>query len=276
MTLLSRFRRFARRAVLVLVFFGIADAIYLVTLWPDWSRLAKGGIPRSNFIARYEQERIEKHWPQLAWQPVALGTLPRHVVRAVIVAEDSSFYTHSGLDLAAVRDAWEYNWARGRLAFGASTISQQTAKNLFLSPARTPVRKWHELVLTAGLETHLSKSRILEIYLNVAEFGRGIYGVEAAARAYWGIPATQLSIAQAAELAATLPGPVKHNPATRTRYFERHSKKILSLLARDFDVRAQPAAPADLANVPPERDPPPPDDEDLPPTEDEDLPATGN
>jgi monofunctional biosynthetic peptidoglycan transglycosylase len=120
----------------------------------------------------------------------------------------------------------EYNFSKKRLIFGGSTISQQTVKNVFLSPSRNPLRKWHELLLTIGMERNLSKQRVLEHYLNLAEFGRGIYGVDAAARYYWGKPASRLTDRQAIELAATLPSPVKNNPKTRTRSFENRVKKI--------------------------------------------------
>ncbi len=113
------------------------------------------------------------------------------------------------------------------MAYGGSTISQQTAKNLFLSASRNPLRKWHELLLTLGMEYHLSKDRILELYLNIAEFGPGIYGVEAAARHYWGVPAQHLTRSQAAQIAATLPSPKKHNPATRSARFLAHTNKII-------------------------------------------------
>jgi monofunctional biosynthetic peptidoglycan transglycosylase len=219
--------RWLMRIFLVLL---IADLAYLTLIWPDWNVLAKGDIPKTNFMNLYEQKRVDKGWPKLRWSPVPLSSIPKSMVRAVIVAEDSRFYEHSGFDLIAIKDAWDYNVERGRVAFGASTISQQTAKNLFLSPARNPVRKWHELLLTLGLEHHLSKQRILEIYLNTAEFGRGIYGVQAASQAYWGIPVSRISATQAAELAATLPGPIKHNPANRSDFFLRHSKRILGLM----------------------------------------------
>jgi monofunctional biosynthetic peptidoglycan transglycosylase len=120
----------------------------------------------------------------------------------------------------------EYNLSEKRLVYGASTISQQTVKNVFLNPSRNPLRKWHELILTIGMERSLSKKRILEHYINVAEFGRGIYGVDAAARYYWGIPASRLSNRQAIELAATLPSPVDNNPKTRTKSFDRRVRKI--------------------------------------------------
>ncbi len=223
--------RWGLRIILLLL---IADFAYLTFIWPDWGKLAAGPIPRSNFIKVYEERRLEKDWPTLRWTPVSLAEIPKHLVRAVLVAEDSRFNEHGGLDIIAIKEAWNYNRERGQMVFGASTISQQTAKNLFLNSARNPVRKWHEIFLTLGLERNLPKQRILEIYLNTAEFGRGIYGVEAASQAYWGIPVSRLSVIQATELAATLPGPVKNNPATRSDFFLRHSKKILSLMGPNY------------------------------------------
>jgi monofunctional biosynthetic peptidoglycan transglycosylase len=152
--------------------------------------------------------------------------IPKSMVRAVIVAEDSRFYEHEGVDFEALKDAMEFNLSEQRMVYGASTISQQTVKNVFLSSSRNPLRKWHELLLTLGMERNLSKRRILEHYLNLAEFGRGIYGVDAAARYYWGIPAARLSSRQAMELAATLPSPVKNNPRTRTKSFRNRVKRI--------------------------------------------------
>ncbi len=184
----------------------------------------------------YQAVRAANHWPRLRWDPVPLSQIPKYMRRAVIVAEDSRFYENDGFDLIAIKDAFDYNIEKGRIVFGASTISQQTAKNLFLTPSRNPVRKWHEALLTWGMEHHLTKNRILEIYLNTAEFGRGIYGVDAASRAYWGIPVSQLSVVQAAELAASLPSPVKNNPAHRGVFFVHHMHKILSLLARQYEV----------------------------------------
>lgn len=148
------------------------------------------------------------------------------MVRAIIVAEDARFYSHSGIDMEALKAAMEYNLSEKRFIYGGSTISQQTVKNIFLSPSRNPLRKWHELLLTIGMERKLSKKRILELYLNVAEFGRGIYGVEAAARYYWGISAARLSARQSIQLAATLPSPVTHNPDTRTKIFNKRVRKI--------------------------------------------------
>lgn len=237
MRLLKGVRRLFRWSLRLLLLLLLADLVYLAFIWPDWDSMKKGSIPKTQFIAAYEAQRAERHWPRVQWHPVPLSAVPRHLMRAVIIGEDARFYTHSGFDLAAIREAVDYNLAEGRIVVGASTISQQTAKNLFLSPARNPLRKWHEMVLTWGLEQNLSKRRILEIYLNTAEFGRGIYGVEAAARAYWGVSARQLSVLQAAELAATLPGPTKHNPATRTAFFMKRVQKINARLSQEFAPR---------------------------------------
>jgi monofunctional glycosyltransferase len=258
---MARRRRKSRRpsgilrwTVRILLLLIVADLVYLATIWPDWQRLAVGPVPKSNFISVYEQRLDDKAWPRLRWSPIPLAQMPRHLQRAALLAEDIRFYQHSGFDLIALKEALDYNLERRELAIGGSTISQQTAKNLFLSPARNPVRKWHELILTVGMEQNLSKRRILEIYLNNAEFGRGVYGVEAAARHYWGIPASQLSVMQSAELVATLPSPVKHNPASRTPAYERRVAKIANLLARQYPIPGDaglsrggtaPGAPAD-------------------------------
>lgn len=208
--------------VLIMMDFG-----YLVGIWPDWDLYTEGPIQRSSFIRSYEFERHRhEDWPRLRWNPVSIEVIPRSMVRAVIVAEDARFYEHEGVDVEALKEAMEYNLSEKRLVYGGSTISQQTVKNVFLSPSRNPLRKWHELLLTVGMERNLSKKRILEHYLNVAEFGRGIYGVDAAARHYWGVSASRLTSRQAIELAATLPSPVDNNPRTRTRSFRNRVNKI--------------------------------------------------
>lgn len=209
-----------------------ADAAYLAWLWPDWEQLASGPVPQSSFIRTYQQRReSDRRLPPLRWQAVSLARMAPEMRRAVIVAEDSRFYSHEGVDFEAMREAIEYNWEQGKVSYGASTLSQQTVKNLFLSPSRNPLRKWHELVLTWAMENRLKKRRILELYLNIAEFGPGIYGVEAAANAYWHIPAAALNLEQAVELAATLPSPSLHNPARRTVQFLQRRAKILRHLS---------------------------------------------
>lgn len=216
--------RIGLRLVPILI---VMDIGFLVGIWPDWSLYAEGPIQKSSFIRSYvfEQHR-NRDWPDLRWRPVPVDQIPRSMIRALVIAEDARFYSHNGVDVDALREAVEYNLSEKRFVYGASTISQQTVKNVFLNPSRNPLRKWHELVLTIGMERNLSKKRILELHLNVAEFGRGVYGIEAAARHYWGIPASQLSTWQAIELAASLPAPVGNNPQTRTRFFKKNVAKI--------------------------------------------------
>ena len=219
--------RIMRWSLRILVIVFIMDTGYLVGIWPDWELYKKGPIQQSNFIRNYIFEKYQhRDWPYLLWKPKPISKISRHMVRAIIVAEDARFYSHSGIDMEALKAAMEYNLSEKRFIYGGSTISQQTVKNIFLSPSRNPLRKWHELLLTIGMERKLSKKRILELYLNVAEFGRGIYGVEAAARYYWGISAARLSARQSIQLAATLPSPVIHNPDTRTNIFNKRVKKI--------------------------------------------------
>jgi len=220
-------KRALRWGLLLLLVLVLVDVGYLVGIWPQWELYRKGPIQRSSFIQDYETER-QRHpdWPGLRWNPVSIQSIPKAMMRAVIAAEDSRFYEHDGVDLEAFKEAMEHNLSEQRMVYGASTISQQTVKNMFLSPSRNPLRKWHELWLTIGMEQNLSKKRILEHYLNVAEFGRGIYGVDAAARYYWGIPARRLNSRQAIELAATLPSPVKNNPRTATSSFRKRVRKI--------------------------------------------------
>ncbi|MCP4874874.1 MAG: monofunctional biosynthetic peptidoglycan transglycosylase [Gammaproteobacteria bacterium] len=220
-------RRALRWGLRLLLLMIILDLGYLVAIWPSWENYTKGPIQRSNFIRTYASEQPrQSDWPKLRWNPVSITKISKHMIRAVIVAEDSRFYEHDGIDLEALKEAMEYNLSEKTLAYGASTISQQTVKNVFLSPSKNPLRKWHELVLTLVMEKNLSKKRILEHYLNLAEFGRGIYGVEAAARYYWRVPAARLTSRQAIELAATLPSPVKNNPRTRSSAFQKRVRKI--------------------------------------------------
>ncbi|HVP31209.1 MAG TPA: monofunctional biosynthetic peptidoglycan transglycosylase [Myxococcota bacterium] len=229
----TRLGRALRWIALATVVGATLDALYLAWIWPDWKALASGPAPRSRFIEAYEESRAsgEEPLPPLRFTPVPYAQIADSMKRTVVVAEDARFWAHEGVDYEALKEAVDRNLEEGRIVFGGSTISQQTAKNLFLSPARTPLRKWHELLLTYAMERHLPKRRILELYLNVAQFGRGVFGVEAAARHYWGTSAASLSWHQAAELAAALPSPVADNPATRTARFQRRVQKIERFVA---------------------------------------------
>jgi monofunctional biosynthetic peptidoglycan transglycosylase len=168
--------------------------------------------------------RIVQRW-------IPLAQIPRHVVDAVIVAEDGTFFTHGGVDWFEVQESIEKNIEERRAARGASTITQQLAKNLFLSTSKDPIRKVKELAITLLLEHTLSKNRILELYLNVIEWGRGIFGIEAAARAYFGKSASALTLEEATRLAAVIPSPLVHRPDEESRYVTRRSMIVTRRMA---------------------------------------------
>lgn len=219
--------RYLRRAMQIGLVLLVLDLFYLILIWPNWDQFGQAPVSKSRFIQTYETRRqADKSLPPLQWQPVPLSRIPQHVQRAVIVAEDARFYTHHGIDLIAIREAMSYNLQARQLKYGASTLSQQTIKNMFFSASRNLLRKWHELILTLGMEFRVSKKRILVTYLNIAEFGEGIYGVESAARYYWGSDVASLNYWQAAQLAATLPSPIKHNPDTQTARFRERAERI--------------------------------------------------
>ena len=147
--------------------------------------------------------------------------------RAVIAAEDSAFLYHDGFDWEGIQNAWEKNIKKGKIVAGGSTISQQLAKNLFLSGQRTPWRKIQEAVITVMLENTMSKRRILEIYLNMIEWGNGVFGAEAAAQHYYQRPARSLSAMQAARLAAMIPNPRFYDKNRQARAISIKSRIIM-------------------------------------------------
>ena len=163
-------------------------------------------------------------WPDYQWVPRT--RISASVALAVVAAEDQRFPTHFGLDLEAIRDAADHN-ARGGAVRGASTLTQQTAKNLFLLPGRSWARKGLEAWLALWMEMLLPKGRILELYLNLAQFGDNVYGVEAASQRYFGIPAARLDPAQAALLAAVLPNPVRYRIDAPSMYVRGRQAWIL-------------------------------------------------
>jgi monofunctional biosynthetic peptidoglycan transglycosylase len=232
-----------------LVAAGLAfECLFLAWYWivPPWKEMREGKIPASSLIEEYKAKAAEdKSLPPLKWKPI-VKPVPKSVSKVFVLAEDSRFYEHDGFDYEAIEKAIAYNWQKKKIVRGASTISQQTAKNLFLSLSRSPLRKWHEVLLTYLLEAKLNKSEILHAYLNVAEFGRGIYGIEAAAQAYFRRSAQALTQAQAVQLAATLPSPKKHNPRSMTKAFQQRNRRVSAAL-RMVDQYAQGRKPKDAA-----------------------------
>jgi monofunctional biosynthetic peptidoglycan transglycosylase len=207
----GRLRRLVRRGAraigwtllgvaLIVLFFGVVNPPITYTMWAEGRRVG----------------HVERDW-------VPAGEIAPVMLRAAVAAEDANFCWHWGFDMAAIRTAIEEGATRG-----ASTISQQVVKNVFLWQGRSWVRKALEAVLTPVVEVFWTKRRILEVYLNVAEFGDGIFGVEAAAQHYYGIPAAKLSPRQAARLAVILPNPKERDP-------NRLSPRLQRLAARVAD-----------------------------------------
>jgi monofunctional glycosyltransferase len=157
---------------------------------------------------------------------VNYNLISTNLKRAVIASEDSRFNDHEGFDWDGIKKAWDKNLKKGKIVGGGSTISQQLAKNLFLSSGRTPWRKAEEAVITVMLEKMLSKQRILEIYLNVIEWGNGIFGAEAASRHYFKTSAASLNAPQAAKLAAMVPNPRFYDAHRSTKYLNRRISRI--------------------------------------------------
>ncbi len=162
---------------------------------------------------------------------VSINDIPRDVINAVIVSEDGTFWSHHGFDWYELRESVERNFAEGRAARGASTISQQLVKNLFLSSSKNPLRKLREWILTFWLEAKVKKTRILEIYLNVIEWGDGVYGVEAASLYHFGKTVDMLNKVEAARLAAIIPSPRNYLADSDAPYVVRRSELILERMA---------------------------------------------
>jgi monofunctional biosynthetic peptidoglycan transglycosylase len=226
----------ALRRVLVWVLGALLALAVLWTAWTSarilWYRFEP---PRETaFMAWRLDEARAKGRPleiRYAWVPYARIAVP--LKRAMIAAEDAKFVDHEGFDWDGIQLALEKNQKRGRVVAGGSTITQQLAKNLFLSPTKSYWRKGEEAVITVLLEILLPKTRILELYLNVIEWGNGVFGAEAASRHYFGVPAAQLSSAQAARLAAMAPNP---------RFYERNPGAPGLMRKIDIILGRMPAA----------------------------------
>jgi monofunctional biosynthetic peptidoglycan transglycosylase len=207
---------------------GLAVLGYLWLTTPDVRPLARGTPGETAFMAmRAREARAAGARVRQTWVP--LSRISPLLQRAVIVTEDAAFWDHTGVDLYEVRTAFSEGLRDGEFR-GASTITQQLAKNLYLSPSRNPARKVVELFLARRLEAELSKARILELYLNVVEWGDGIWGVEAASQAYFGVPAGALVSEEAALLAGALINPRVYNPGRPNQRLLRRQEIILRRL----------------------------------------------
>jgi monofunctional biosynthetic peptidoglycan transglycosylase len=216
---------------LLVLFAGLTLYLFLV---PDVSRLKKKN-PKKTFFMQY----CEKEWKQKGkkyriqqrWVP--LSQISPYLIKAVLISEDDKFWSHEGFDYESMQKAIEKDIKAKKFKLGGSTISQQLAKNIYLTPAKSPIRKIREAIITWKLERVLTKKRILELYLNVVEWGDGgIFGIEAASRHYYGKFASELNPEEASRLAAVLPNPRKYNPTGDSRYVTHRANLIYSIMVR--------------------------------------------
>ena len=207
---------------------AVGSFVYFYTSLPDVS-LLKSRNPKTSALMELRAEEYKKmgiHIPrQQIWVPY--GAISEPLKKAILVSEDASFFSHKGVDVFELKEALKKDWETGSFKRGGSTITMQLARNLYLNPSKNPLRKAKEIIIAQQLEQALSKRRIFEIYLNVVEFGRNIYGAEAAARHYFGKSAANLDPLEAATLAALLPSPV--NSREKSLIYRRN--RILGRLA---------------------------------------------
>ena len=279
-------RRFGR-ILHAITAFGFGYIAFLYLTLPDVRPLRTKNLPSTAFMElRAREARGQGREPRRVHMWVPYSRISPHLKRAVLVAEDAGFWGHEGIDLAEIRKALESGESVIQMR-GASTITQQLAKNLYLSPSRNPLRKLSELMITRRLENELSKTRIFELYLNNIEWGDGIWGAEAAARTYFGVPAAAVTPDQAALMAGAIINPRVLNiskPNARLRARQRIIRARMGKITPP-PIVARPA-PAEIpAPVPaepeveeeslPESDPADPDPETATPPAPQDAPATG-
>jgi monofunctional glycosyltransferase len=222
---------------------GFAYVCYIYLTLPDVRPLATINPKTTAFMElRIREAEEQGRKLQIRQQWVPYSRIPNTLRRAVLVAEDSAFFDHEGVDYKQLRASLEANWEDGKFTRGASTITQQLAKNLYLSPSKNPIRKLKELLITRRLEAALSKRRILEIYLNVIEWGDGIFGCEAASRAYFAKSVSALTAEEAALLAGALINPREHSPARPTARLLRRQRIIFARMG------VKPPAPVPISD----------------------------
>jgi monofunctional biosynthetic peptidoglycan transglycosylase len=243
-------RRLTRRRLVLICLVGLFVALcacgfYWLLTMPDVAALKTSNPTSTSLIdSRRTQARARGKPFRPTWAWVPLSQISPHLQRAVVVAEDASFWSHEGFDWEGIRDAAVHNLGAGTIKRGGSTITQQLAKNLYLPSERSWLRKAREAMITRSLEHRLSKRRILELYLNVVEWGRDVYGAEAAARHHFGKSAKDLSAEEAALLAAILPSPRRNDPIKRTRFLAAQQQRILYGMFENHLSAERPSLPA--------------------------------
>jgi monofunctional glycosyltransferase len=217
------------RALLLLAAFTLAACLGWLFWLPDLRPLRQNNPSTTAYMAIRDAQAIAKvRRPERRQIWVPLAAISDNLKHAVIISEDHMFYQHKGVNWEMTREAFRTNLKKGKLARGGSTITQQLARNLYLSPSKNPLRKLKEYLITRRLEKELSKRRILELYLNVAEWGKGIYGAQAASLAYFGHGADSLSPEEAAALAAVLPSPRRYDPLKNSPFMTRRKSTIIA------------------------------------------------
>jgi monofunctional glycosyltransferase len=220
-------------AAIPAILFALLAYVYLSL--PDVRMLRTTNPSATAFMElRDRQARASGHTPRRVQHWASYNHISPNLKRAVLVAEDDLFWRHEGVDFEQLQESLEADWARGRFLRGGSTITQQLAKNLYLSPSKNPVRKLRELVIARRLEAELKKARIFELYLNVIEWGDGIYGADAAARAYFQTSAASLGAAESALLAAAIINPRLLNPARPGARLLRRQQLILRRMGAEI------------------------------------------
>ncbi|MBN1568936.1 MAG: monofunctional biosynthetic peptidoglycan transglycosylase [Acidobacteria bacterium] len=222
-----------RSLLFILCMAMAAYAVYEWITYPDVAVLADKNPKSTAWMEMRNREarsKGKKPRQSQVWKP--LRDISPNLKNAVLIAEDAAFFQHEGLDYKEIKEALKINVEKMEFARGASTITQQLAKNLYLSPSKNPVRKLKELLLTLSLERHLTKKRIFEIYLNTIEWGDGIYGAEAAARAYYRKSCSELSGNEAAALAAVIINPRRYSPTNPNKRIRRRIAMIEARMAK--------------------------------------------
>jgi monofunctional biosynthetic peptidoglycan transglycosylase len=213
-----------------ILFLFLLTSFYFLSV-PNISNLKKQNPKKTAFMEYREREweekggktRIDQKW-------VPLSNISPYLIKAVLIAEDDKFWRHEGFDYEAIQKALERDLKAKKLKFGGSTISQQLARNLYLTPEKSLLRKLREALITWRLENVLSKKRILELYLNVVEWGDGIFGIEAASRHYYGKPASELTPLEGTRLATVLPSPRKYDPVGNQPYVTARSNDLYQIM----------------------------------------------
>jgi monofunctional biosynthetic peptidoglycan transglycosylase len=221
------------KTVLLLGIFALLVVAGYYLFYPDVSSLKKKNPNKTSFMEYREAEwrqqdkriKINKKW-------APISSISPYLIKAVLIAEDDKFWSHQGFDFDAIQKAIETDIKKKKFKFGGSTISQQLAKNLYLTPSKNPVRKFKEAILTWRIEQNLSKKRILELYLNVVEWGEGIFGIEAASQHYYKKSALYLNPDEAAHLAVILPNPRKYRLDGSSVYVEKRAKIIFNIMVK--------------------------------------------